>query len=52
VAGGDPETGRRAITAKFRQLVAPRLGATAADRLVAAIGRLDDVDDIRELTRH
>ncbi|HEV8674214.1 MAG TPA: MmgE/PrpD family protein [Methylomirabilota bacterium] len=42
---------RRDLAAKFRQLVAPRLGDGAADRLLEAIGSLDEVDDLRDLTR-
>jgi len=42
---------RRDLTAKFRALVVPRLGEAAATRLVAAIGALDEVDDLREIAR-
>lgn len=50
--GEDPdgEESRRELARKFRDLVAPRLGPAAADQLVAAMGRLEDVDDLRELT--
>ena len=49
-AESDGEAMRRDLTAKFHQLVAPRLGDREAERLVTAIGALDDVDDVRELT--
>ena len=47
----DAEAMRRDLTAKFRALVVPRLGEAAAARLVAAIGALDEVDDLREIAR-
>jgi 2-methylcitrate dehydratase PrpD len=50
-AGEDLETTRPALAEKFRQLVTPRIGAAEADHLASAIGRLDEVDDLRELTR-
>jgi 2-methylcitrate dehydratase PrpD len=50
-ADRDPEAAQRVLADKFRDLVAPRLGAAEADRLVAAIGALDELDDVRELTR-
>jgi 2-methylcitrate dehydratase PrpD len=50
-ADRDLEATRRVLAVKFRDLVAPSLGAAEADRLVAAIGALDELDDVRELTR-
>jgi 2-methylcitrate dehydratase PrpD len=50
-ADHDLEATRRVLAGKFRDLVAPRLGWVEADRLVAAIGALDELDDVRELTR-
>jgi 2-methylcitrate dehydratase PrpD len=51
VAGhDDPADLRRDLTAKFRALVAPRLGEPAAARLLAALESLDRVEDVRELT--
>lgn len=51
LADRDDEGIHRDLGAKFRRLVAPRLGAAEADRLAAAIGRLEDVDRFGELTR-
>jgi 2-methylcitrate dehydratase PrpD len=51
LANTDPETTRRVLADKFRALVAPRLGAAEAERLLAAVAALDDVDDMRDLTR-
>lgn len=51
LAERDDEGMRRDLGAKFGRLVAPRLGAAEADRLAAAIGRLEDVDRFGELTR-
>jgi 2-methylcitrate dehydratase PrpD len=48
-AGADAEAMGRDLAQKFRSLVAPRLGERAAERLLAAIGALDDLDDLREL---
>lgn len=39
------------LAAKFQSLVAPRLGAGAAGRLRAALGALEDVDDVRAMLR-
>ncbi|HEV8308834.1 MAG TPA: MmgE/PrpD family protein [Methylomirabilota bacterium] len=50
-ADRDPEGTRRDLTEKFRRLVAPRQGAAEADRLVEAIGSLEAVDRVTELTR-
>ncbi|MGH7318110.1 MAG: MmgE/PrpD family protein, partial [Candidatus Rokuibacteriota bacterium] len=49
--GEDLEPTRRDLLEKFRHLVAPRLGAAEAERLIASIARLDEVDDLRELGR-
>ena len=50
VAGhDDPADLRRDLTAKFRALVAPRLGEPAAARLLAALEHIDQLDDMREL---
>jgi len=50
VAGhDDPADLRRDLTAKFRALVAPRLGEPAAARLLAALEHIDQLDDLREL---
>jgi 2-methylcitrate dehydratase PrpD len=50
-AAGDAAGMRRDLAAKFRDLVAPRLGDAAAERLQATLEALDQVDDLRELTR-
>jgi 2-methylcitrate dehydratase PrpD len=50
-ADEDLEGTRRALAEKFRALVAPRLGEAEAGRLAAAIGALDEVDDVRGLQR-
>jgi 2-methylcitrate dehydratase PrpD len=47
----DPERVRRELGDKFLELAAPRLGAGPAERLRAALSRLDDVDDVRDLAR-
>jgi 2-methylcitrate dehydratase PrpD len=50
VAGhDDPADLRRDLTAKFRALVAPRLGEAATARLLAALESIDELDDVREL---
>jgi hypothetical protein len=50
VAGhDDPADLRRDLTAKFRALVAPRLGEPATARLLAALESIDQLDDVREL---
>jgi 2-methylcitrate dehydratase PrpD len=43
-------TGRE-LREKFRGLVTPRLGSAAAEALADRLGRLDDVESIRTLTR-
>jgi len=50
-ADHDPEAIGRDHRGKFRGLVSPRLGAEATARLLTLIGRLDEVEDIRDLTR-
>jgi len=50
-AESDAEGMRRDLTAKFRDLVAPRLGDAATERLQAALEALDQLDDVRDLTR-
>ncbi|WP_427911385.1 MmgE/PrpD family protein [Ramlibacter sp. MMS24-I3-19] len=40
---------QREVEEKARDLIAPVLGAPAADRLLATIGRLEQVADVREL---
>src|SRR5262245_14467760 len=42
---------RRDLVAKFRDLVAPRLGDGATERLQGALEALDQLDDVRELSR-
>jgi 2-methylcitrate dehydratase PrpD len=51
LAADDPDGIRRALAEKFQSLVAPRRGDAEAARLAAAIGVLDELDDIRELAR-
>jgi 2-methylcitrate dehydratase PrpD len=48
-AAGDGERLQHDLVGKFRRLVAPRLGAAEAERLAAAILRLEAVGDLREL---
>jgi hypothetical protein len=36
---------------KFRALTEPRLGPAEAARLQEALGRLDEIEDVTELTR-
>jgi 2-methylcitrate dehydratase PrpD len=48
-AGDDAEGLRADLEAKFRRLVAPRLGAAEATRLVETIARLEQVEDLTEL---
>jgi 2-methylcitrate dehydratase PrpD len=43
-------TGRE-LREKFRGLVGPRLGAARTETLTAALERIDDVEDLRTLTR-
>lgn len=50
-AGEDLEATGRDLRGKFRTLVTPRLGERETERLLEAIGRLDDVEDLAELTR-
>jgi 2-methylcitrate dehydratase PrpD len=50
-AGRDPERLRRDLGVKFRSLTEPRLGAGEAARLQDALGRVDEIDDLTELTR-
>jgi hypothetical protein len=49
--GRDPERLRDDLGAKFRALTEPRLGREEARRLHEALGRVDEVDDLTELTR-
>jgi 2-methylcitrate dehydratase PrpD len=51
LTAADPERLRRDLVGKFRGLTAPRLGEAASERLLAAIETLDEVDDLRELTK-
>ena len=50
-AGQDLERLRRELGVKFRALTEPRLGPAEAARLQEALGRLDEVEDLTELTR-
>jgi len=50
-ADEDLEATGRDLREKFRGLVAPRLGPREADRLTTAIGRFDELEDLRALTR-
>jgi hypothetical protein len=43
-------TGRE-LREKFRGLVGPRLGTAAAETLADRLTRIDDVEDLRALTR-
>lgn len=49
--GRDPERLGRELGAKFESLVAPRLGGAEARRLRDALGRVDEIEDLGELTR-
>ena len=49
--GRDPEQLRRELGMKFVTLVEPRLGAAEARRLRDTLGRVDEIDDLTELTR-
>jgi 2-methylcitrate dehydratase PrpD len=42
---------RHDLAAKFRDLVVPHMGDAATERLQAALEALDQLDDVRELTR-
>ena len=48
--GRDPEQLRRELGEKFRSLAEPRLGATETARLRDALGRVDEIEDLTELT--
>jgi 2-methylcitrate dehydratase PrpD len=49
--GRDPERLRQEIGVKFRALTEPRLGAAEAARLQEALERVDEIEDLNELTR-
>jgi 2-methylcitrate dehydratase PrpD len=49
--GRDAERLRRELGAKFLALAAPRLGRAEATRLQEALGRVEEIDDLTELTR-
>jgi 2-methylcitrate dehydratase PrpD len=49
--GRDPEQLRRDLGMKFVSLVEPRLGKAEAQRLREALGRVDEIEDLTELTR-
>lgn len=49
--GRDPEQLRRELGMKFVSLVEPRLGKAEAQRLREALGRVDEIEDLTELTR-
>jgi hypothetical protein len=49
--GRDPERLRRELGVKFQTLIEPRLGAADAARLRDALGRVDEIEDLTELTR-
>ncbi|HEY7142450.1 MAG TPA: MmgE/PrpD family protein [Methylomirabilota bacterium] len=49
--GRDPERLGRELGLKFESLVEPRLGAGAAARLQDALGRVEALEDLTELTR-
>jgi 2-methylcitrate dehydratase PrpD len=48
--GRDPERLRRELGAKFQALTEPRLGAAESARLRDALGRVDEIEDLKELT--
>jgi 2-methylcitrate dehydratase PrpD len=50
-AGRDPERLRRELGVKFQFLTEPRLGAAETARLRDALARVDEIDDLTELTR-
>jgi 2-methylcitrate dehydratase PrpD len=50
-AGQDPERLWRELGVKFRALTEPRLGLAEAARLREALGRVDEIEDLSELTR-
>jgi 2-methylcitrate dehydratase PrpD len=49
--GRDPERLRQELGVKFRTLAEPRLGAAETARLAEALGRVDEIEDLTELTR-
>jgi 2-methylcitrate dehydratase PrpD len=49
--GRDPERLGRELGAKFQALTEPRLGAAESARLRDALGRVDEIEDLTELTR-
>jgi 2-methylcitrate dehydratase PrpD len=49
--GRDPERLGRELGEKFESLVEPRLGAAEARRLRDALARVDEIEDLTELTR-
>jgi 2-methylcitrate dehydratase PrpD len=49
--GRDPERLRRELGVKFQALTEPWLGATESARLRDALGRVDEIEDLTELTR-
>jgi len=49
--GRDPERLRRELGVKFQALTEPRLGAAEAARLRDALGRVDEIEELTELTR-
>jgi 2-methylcitrate dehydratase PrpD len=49
--GRDPERLRRELGVKFRLLTESRLGAVEAARLQEALERVDEIEDLTELTR-
>ena len=49
--GRDPEQLRRELGMKFVSLVEPRLGKAEAHRLRDALSRVDEIEDLTELTR-
>jgi 2-methylcitrate dehydratase PrpD len=48
--GRDPERLGRELGLKFESLVEPRLGAAVTARLRDALGRVDEIEDLTELT--
>jgi len=53
VVHGDAEhpVGRHELVAKFRALAADALGPAGTERVAEAVGRLEELKDLRELTR-
>jgi hypothetical protein len=47
--GRDPERLRWELGEKFQSLTEPRLGRAEAARLRDALGRVDEIEDLREL---